>query len=193
MRPETKLILIGGASCSGKTRLALNLVKALGGDQDCNLLHMDGWYKPDLPNFDVPSAVFQEEFETDILNLHGGLAVEARYLGDHTNQVPVSRTLLEQKKFLVAEGVFVLGFERISSVAALKIYLEASAENICLRRIRRDVFEYGEDLSSVLSTLENQVLPGTRKYVAPTKRSADVVLPESESVDQHLKKVLGML
>lgn len=192
-RPDTKLILIGGATCSGKTRLALKLLEALGGEQHCNLLHMDGWYKPDLPNFDVPSAVYREDFERDVLNLFQGLPIEAKDLGDHTNQRPISSETLLAKPFLVVEGVFVLGFESVASVASLMLFMEVSPENICLRRIRRNAIEYGEDLPEVLSRLEHQVLPGTKEFVLPTRSRADLVLEESEGLDEHLMKVLELI
>ena len=193
MPPETKLILIGGPTCSGKTQLARKMVEALGGVERCNSLHMDGWYKPDLPNFDVPSAVYIEEFERDVLTLLQGSPIGARDLGQHTNQRPISNEMLHTKPFLVVEGVYVLAFDSVVAAASLKLFMEISPASMCLRRIRRDAIEYGENLSDVLFRIEHQVLPGTKEFVLPTRARADLVLEESEQADEHLMKALELL
>jgi len=180
------LIGIAGGTASGKTLVANRIFEALGGrrvvilKQDHyykNLKHMP-WEERIKTNFDHPDA-----FDTPLLRehvrdlLHGVTVEQPNY--DFTQHVRLAETTrIAGYPIIVLEGIMVLGDEELRSMMDIKVYVDTDSDIRLMRRIRRDVSERGRTLESVLEQYERFVRPMHLQFVEPTKRYADIILPE---------------
>jgi uridine kinase len=180
------LIGIAGGSASGKTLVANRIFEALGGKRVV-IVKQDHYYK-DLShlsweqrvqtNFDHPDA-----FDTPLLCeqiralLRGEIVQQPSY--DFTRHVRLPETTpIGGHPILVLEGILVLDDEDLRSMMDIKVYVDTDADIRLMRRIRRDVAERGRTLESVLEQYEHVVRPMHLQFVEPSKRHADIILPE---------------
>ncbi len=186
-RPKKRtLIGIAGGTGSGKTLVANRISEALG-DREVVVLRQDHYYKDlaHLPfeervrtNFDHPDA-----FDTPLLRAHvrvlleGGTIAQPNY--DFTQHLRLPEaTRVGGHPIVLLEGIMVLGDEELRSMMDIKVYVDTDGDIRLMRRIRRDVAERGRTLESVLVQYELQVRPMHLQFVEPTKRYADIVVPE---------------
>lgn len=186
--PTTRPLIIGlgGGSGSGKTTIARSIVEAIGPD-NVSLIQHDAYYRDqsDLPmeervkvNYDHP-----ESFETSLLVLHlqdlrEGRAVE-RPIYDFTvyNRLPQT-TRVEPKPVVIVEGILVLYEPELRALMDLKIYVDTDPDLRVLRRLERDLKERGRSFDSVHDQYLDTVRPMHLQFVEPSKRYADMVIPE---------------
>jgi len=202
------VIGIAGGTGAGKTTVAREISDAVAaGDTDTEesgaltRLPLDNYYR-DLShlamdereeiNYDHPSA-----FEWDLIHEH----VESLLLGqpvempqyDFTVHNRTDETVrVEPSEVVVVEGIFALYEERLLEKLDLKVYVETDADVRILRRIRRDVIERGRDLEGVIDQYLSTVKPMHEQFVEPTKRDADVIIPEGANrmaIDLLIEKV----
>ena len=180
------LIGIAGGTGSGKTTFAAAVMEAVG-SCDAVLLSQDAYYHDHRQlslsergkiNYDHPHA-----FDADLLFHH---------LGELKNGRPVPKLaydyvthsrkktggLVEAKRILVVEGILVLDDERLRRLLDIKLYIDAGADVRLLRRLRRDILERGRDLEMVTQQYLESVRPMHLEFVEPTKRYADLIIPE---------------
>jgi uridine kinase len=186
-RPKKRtLIGIAGGTGSGKTLVANRIAEALG-DRQVVVIRQDHYYKDlsGIPfeervktNFDHPDA-----FDTPLLRAHvrvlleGGTVAEPNY--DFTQHVRLPETTrVGGHPILLLEGIMVLGDEELRSMMDIKVYVDTDSDIRLMRRIRRDVAERGRTLESVLDQYDGSVRPMHMQFVEPTKRYADIILPE---------------
>jgi len=180
------LIGIAGGTGSGKTLVANRISEALG-DRQVVVIRQDHYYKDlsDLPyeerakrNFDHPDA-----FDSRLLCAHvrvlleGGTIAQPNY--DFTKHIRLPETThLGGHPIILIEGIMALGDEELRSMMDIKVYVDTDSDIRLMRRIRRDVAERGRTLESVLEQYERSVRPMHLQFVEPTKRYADIILPE---------------
>lgn len=180
------VIGLGGGSGSGKTTIARSIVEAIGSDQ-VTLIQHDAYYRDqtDLPmeervkvNYDHP-----ESFETGLLvrhlrDLRAGRAVD-RPIYDFTvyNRLPET-VRVEPKPVVIVEGLLVLYEPTLRELMDLKIYVDTDADLRILRRLERDLKERGRSFDSVHDQYLATVRPMHLQFVEPSKRYADIVIPE---------------
>ncbi len=185
-KAKRTLIGIAGGTASGKTLVAHRIFEALGGrrvvmvKQDHyykDLAHLS-WEERIRTNFDHPDA-----FDADLLRSHvrillqGGMIQEPDYDFTHHVRLPRTRTI-GGDPVIVLEGIMVLGDDELRPMMDYKIFVDTDPDIRLLRRIRRDVSERGRTLESVLEQYENFVRPMHLQFVEPTKRYADIIIPE---------------
>jgi len=186
--PTTRPLIIGlgGGSGSGKTTIARSIVEAIGPDR-VSLIQHDAYYRDqtDLPmeervkvNYDHP-----ESFETSLLvrhlqELRGGRAVE-RPIYDFTvyNRLPQTARV-EPKPVVIVEGILVIYEPELRALMDLKIYVDTDPDLRVLRRLERDLKERGRSFDSVHDQYLATVRPMHLQFVEPSKRYADMVIPE---------------
>ena len=186
--PTTRPLIIGlgGGSGSGKTTIARSIVEAIGPDS-VSLIQHDAYYRDqtDLPmeervkvNYDHP-----ESFETSLLvrhlqELRGGRAVE-RPIYDFTvyNRLPQTARV-EPKPVVIVEGILVIYEPELRALMDLKIYVDTDPDLRVLRRLERDLKERGRSFDSVHDQYLATVRPMHLQFVEPSKRYADMVIPE---------------
>jgi len=186
MRAKPVLIGIAGGSGSGKTLVAQTLIDLLGSDRVV-VIQQDAYYKDlsHLPfeervkqNFDHPDA-FDEDLLVDHLQalLDGKTVQQPVY--DFTRHTRKKETVpLGGHDIIILEGILILQSERLRSMMDIKIYVDTDADVRLIRRLRRDLVERGRSVESILSQYENSVRPMHLQFVEPSKRYADIIIPE---------------
>ncbi len=182
-----KILTIGiaGGTGSGKTTITRRLQRQFE-DRVCTLYH-DNYYRAhdDLTmeersklNYDEPAA-----FETDLLVKHlaalrRGQAVDGPVY-DYTVHNRSARTQrIEPAPVVLVEGILILADETLCRSLDIKVFVDADADVRILRRIVRDVRDRGRSLESVVNQYLTTVKPMHELYVEPSRRRADVIIPE---------------
>jgi uridine kinase len=176
---------IAGGTGSGKTTVARAIVEQIGADQIAYLEH-DSYYR-DLEhmsqedrrrvNFDHPDA-----FETSLLVDHvktliSGQSVE-QPVYSYESSVRTGETItVAPKSLIVIEGILVLENYALQSLMDIKIFVDTDDDIRLLRRVRRDTEERGRSLEGILGQYEATVRPMHLAFVSPSRRQADVIIP----------------
>jgi uridine kinase len=180
------LLGIAGGTGSGKTTVATNIVKRLALDA-ITVITMDSYYRDlaDLPparreeaNFDHPDSIEQELFVEHLQALKAGRPIE-QPVYDFTRHVRTDATLLvEPREVIIAEGILLFHVPEIREVLDIRIFVDTPADIRLLRRITRDIRDRGRTLESVTGQYLRTVRPMHDEFVEPSKRYADVIIPE---------------
>ncbi len=207
---EIMVIGIAGGTGSGKTTITDCLVERFGGH--VSVVHHDNYYKAhhDMPyeercllNYDHPDS-----FDTDMMidhlkQLRAGKSVECPVY-DYTTHDRSDRTVrIDPTPVIIVEGILIYADPRLCDQMNVKIFVDADADVRILRRIQRDVQERGRSLDSVISQYLTTVKPMHEQFVEPSKRRADIIIPEGgrnlvalemvvQRVRAHLESGKGM-
>jgi uridine kinase len=185
--PISPLILgIAGGSGSGKSTIARSILAALPEGTGV-LLEQDHYYRSQghLPfeqreqvNYDHPDAL-----ELDLLMAHidalrtGHAIVRPSYDFAHHDRAKVG-VKIEPAPVLVVEGILVLADERLRARLHVKVFVDTDADIRLMRRIRRDLEQRGRTFAQVRKQYYETVRPMHLAFVEPTKRFADIIVPE---------------
>ena len=182
---DTMVIGIAGGTGSGKTTLTERLKAEFQGD--VSVLYHDNYYKShsDLTyderaklNYDHPDAFETERMIADLQSLRLGEAVECPVY-DYTVHDRSPQTLVVQPtKVIVVEGILIFADPALRALMDIKIFVDTDADVRILRRIMRDVKKRGRSLDSVVQQYLTTVKPMHEQFVEPSKRYADIVVPE---------------
>ena len=179
------VIGIAGGSGSGKTTLMKNLVEQFG--EDVTVISHDNYYKRHdeltyeqrcLINYDEPDA-----FETDLManhldQLRHGQAIDCPVY-DYTVHNRSDETIrIVPKRVIIVEGILIFADEALRELMDIRIFVDTDADIRLCRRIKRDVNKRGRSLESVLTQYQQTVKPMHEKYVEPSKKYANLVVPE---------------
>ena len=184
---DNNILVIGiaGGTGSGKTTLMKSLIARFAGD--VTVLSHDNYYKrhDELPyeercklNYDEPAAL-----ETDLMARH----LEALRRGEsilcpvydfavHNRSDETVRIV--PQRVIIVEGILIFENRQLRDLMDIKIFVDTDADVRLCRRIKRDVNKRGRTLESVLLQYQQTVKPMHEKYVEPSKRFADIVVPE---------------
>ena len=179
------VIGIAGGSGSGKTTLMKNIVERFG--DVVTVVSHDNYYKRHdemtyeercLINYDEPAA-FENELMARHLNaLRRGESVECPVY-DYTVHNRSNETIvIEPKQVIIVEGILIFADEALRELMDIRIFVDTDADIRLCRRIKRDVNKRGRTLESVLSQYQQTVKPMHEKYVEPSKKHANLVVPE---------------
>lgn len=193
---DITIIGIAGGSASGKTTVVRKLKERFTGE--IQVLGHDNYYRAhdDMPfsqrcqlNYDHPDA-----FETDYMVRH----IQALKAGqsidhptyDYTEHNRAKETIhMEPKPVIIVEGILVLENESLRDLMDLCVFVETDAEERLTRRILRDTRERGRSVESVLNQYITTVKPMHEKYIEPSKKYADLIIPRGG----HNKPALRVL
>ena len=180
------IIGICGGTGSGKTTIAREVLKRVG-EENLNLIQQDSYYinLSEMPlderrraNFDHPDAVDFESIVDHLSSLKNGDAVEIPVYNfkTHTRNEETSR--LEPKPVVIIEGILIFSEPRIVELLDIKVFIDTPDDVRLLRRIRRDIKERGRTLDHTLWQYEKTIRPMHYEYVEPSKKHADVIIPD---------------
>ena len=188
---------IAGGTGSGKTTLTDNIVTAFG--KDVSVIHHDSYYKAhnDMSyearsrlNYDHPDAFDTELMLEHLKLLKAGKSVEVPVY-DFTIHNRSDRTeAVRPAKVLVVEGILIFAERALCDQMDIKIFVDTDADVRILRRILRDVEERGRSLESVVNQYLTTVKPMHDQFVEPSKRRADVIIPEGGNNTVALEMVM---
>lgn len=204
---ETILIGIAGGTGSGKTTLADKLVESFGSNE-VSILRHDNYYKRHDEmcyeercklNYDHPDA-----FDTDLLCEHIRMLKSGKSVNmpvyDYTIHNRSDQTIaVACAPVILLEGILIFAEPELCKLMDIKVFVDTDADVRILRRIIRDVKERGRSLDSVISQYLTTVKPMHEQFVEPSKRMADIIIPEGgknivalemliERVKKHLQE-----
>ena len=188
MPEASKLIVIGiaGASGSGKSLLSNTIVNELGSDRVV-VVSEDSYYKDQAHltveeraqvNFDHPSAFDHARLAEDLASLKAGKSIEVPIYDfvTHTRSLP-TRHIGSNKSIVVLEGILLFSDKNLRKLMDILIYVDTPLDTAFIRRLRRDVLERGRSMESVVGQYEKTVRPMFLRFVEPSKRHADIIVP----------------
>ena len=179
------VIAIAGGTGAGKTTVATQITETV--DESVTRIPLDNYYQ-DLAhldfeeraevNYDHPSA-----FEWDLLvdqldSLLSGQAIERPQYDFEAHLRTDERVAVDPTEVIVVEGILALYDESVTEMTDLRVYVETDADVRILRRIRRDVAQRGRGLEGVIDQYLSTVKPMHEQFVEPTKKHADIIIPE---------------
>lgn len=181
---NTLIIGIAGGTGSGKSTLTENIKRRFGDDVTV-VLH-DYYYKELVGmtyderckvNYDTPSAYDTDLLVRDLALLRQGKkAVAPVYDFTIHNRSSETQEILPTK-VIVVEGILVLADERLCDLFDIKVFVEADADIRIIRRINRDMQERARSFDSIVTQYLTTVKPMHEMYVEPSKKNADIVVP----------------
>lgn len=185
---EKKGILIGiaGGSGSGKTLVAQTIFDELGSDQVV-ILKQDYYYRDlegiptndrAIRNFDHPDAFDMELLRRHVSALLKGGSADVPVYDFKTHMRSAGTQGMGPHAIVVLEGILILDDPELRSWMDIRCFIDTDADVRLLRRMRRDILERGRDVESVLNQYEATVRPMHLQFVEPSKRYADVIIPE---------------
>lgn len=179
------VIGIAGGTGSGKTTLTRALLARFG--EQASVLFHDNYYRarPDLDdeartkvNYDSPDAFDNDLLANHIAQLIAGHAVDSPTYDYANNNRAEATVRVEPRPVLLVEGILILADERLCGLFDIKLFVHTDADERLLRRIKRDVLERGRTIESVEYRYLATVKPMHELYVEPSKRRADIIIPE---------------
>ena len=186
--PKSKAILIGiaGGTGSGKTSIAEALMKELGRDKVV-VLEQDSYYH-DLGhltpaermrvNFDHPDSVDFERMRQDLQALLAAKSVAVPIYDYSTHMRKSEPRHISGHRIIILEGILVLAEAAVRELMDIKIYVDTADDVRFIRRMTRDVKVRGRSFESVVDQYYKTVRPMHAQFVEPTKRFADIIIPE---------------
>ena len=182
---DVLIIGIAGGSGSGKSTLCRNIVSNF--DGSISHIHHDDYYKStdglspeerESINYDHPSA-----FDTDLLIEHlrllkSGVAVDAPTYDYKTHNRSSLTVHIPAAPVIIVEGILIFENEELASCFDIKIFVDTDPDVRIIRRIMRDTRKRGRTLDSVVKQYLTTVKPMHEAFVEPTKRRADIIIPE---------------
>jgi len=177
---------MAGGSGSGKSTVVRNLVNRLGPDR-VSVIHHDAYYRDYAHlsaedrariNFDHPNALETELLETHLAALLRGEPVEVPVYDftTHTRSQEVLAT--PSREVILLDGILVLAEPSLRKWMDIRIYVDTDADLRFIRRMDRDVRERGRSIASVVNQYLTSVRPMHLEFVEPSRRWADIILPE---------------
>ena len=180
------VIGIAGGTGSGKTTVANEILEQVGKEIVSYLPH-DAYYKDlsDLPpnqrtavNFDHPNSLDSDLMKHHIEQLIAGHGIELP-IYDFTTHTRTDKTIfIPSNPVILVEGILIFSDPNLRDLFDVKLYVDTDADIRLIRRIERDISERGRTVESILQQYQATVRPMHLEFVEPSKRYADVIIPE---------------
>jgi uridine kinase len=179
------VIGIAGGTGAGKTTIARQVTDSLG--DAVTRFPLDNYYEDlghlamaerEEVNYDHPSAFEWELVREHLKAVLSGQVIEMPQYDFTIHDRTDETVTVEPTDVVVVEGIFALHDPAVVDMLDLRLYVETDADVRILRRIRRDVIERGRDLESVIDQYLSTVKPMHERFVEPTRKEADLVIPE---------------
>ena len=193
------LVGIAGGTGSGKTSLAIKIQERVGADR-CLLLAQDAYYKDGSRlsaeaqaaiNYDHPDAYDTSLLVQDLRDLKAGRPVPHLTYDHGSYSRRVLPDALTPKPVVILEGILVLAEEALRRLLDIKLFIDADADVRILRRLDRDIRDRGRSFESVQRQYLGSVRPMHLEFVEPSKRYADLIIPEGARNEVALEAVVA--
>lgn len=180
------VIGLAGGSGSGKTTVVRRIVESLGSAQVTVLDH-DRYYRdhPELRleeraalNYDHPDSLETPLMIEHVQALKAGRAIDAPAYDFTRHARSTTAERFEPRTALIVEGILVFADKRLRELMDIKIFVDADDDIRFIRRLQRDTAERGRTVQSVIDQYLATVKPMHLEFVEPTKRYADVIIPQ---------------
>ena len=194
---DTIVIGIAGGTGSGKTTITKRIMQSFGGD--VSVIYHDNYYKAhhDMSyaqrsklNYDHPNAFDTALLISDLKKLKNGETVHCPVYDYSVHDRTDKTVTIRPAKVVVVEGILIFENAELCDLMDIKIYVDTDADVRILRRIVRDVRDRGRSLDSVVNQYLNTVKPMHEQFVEPSKRKADIIIPEGGHNQVALQMVI---
>lgn len=200
-----KIVAVAGGSASGKSTIVKIIAETF--KDDLIVVGHDNYYRAHddldfeerkLLNYDHPKAFDTDLFCDDLERLVAGEEINMPVY-DYTIHTRSEETIkVKAKKIILIEGILVLYDKRIRDITDTKVFVDADSDIRLKRRILRDTVERGRSVESCLTQYIEQVKPMHEKYVEPSKKYADIIIPRGaknikgiEILSKHIENMIG--
>ena len=203
--PDPLVIGIAGGSGSGKTTVAQEILQRVGPSQIAFLQH-DSYYKDlsGLPptqraevNFDHPNSLETELLIYHIACLREGKPVEVPIYDFSTHSRTDKTFTVQPRSVILVEGILIFTEATLRNMFDVKIFVDTDSDIRFIRRLERDLAERGRTTESVIKQYQLTVRPMHMEFVEPSKRYADVIIPEgghnTAALDMVVARVEALL
>ncbi|MCC6751017.1 MAG: uridine kinase [Deltaproteobacteria bacterium] len=203
MHDEIRPLMVGiaGGTGSGKSTVARKIAAGLPSGAAVVLEH-DAYYRDHsevphvdraLLNYDHPDALDNELLVRHLGELRCGRGVDVPIYDFKTHARRAETRRVEPARVIILEGILVFVEESIRALLDMKIFVDTDADIRIMRRVRRDIEERGRDFASVREQYYRTVRPMHQQFVEPSKRCADLVIPEGGENRVALDTIVGKL
>ena len=191
------IIGVAGGSGSGKTTVVRKIVEALGDDQ-VSVLEHDRYYRdhPELRleeraslNYDHPASLETDLMVRHVEALRDGRTVDVPVYDFARHQRVSATSPVPARTAIIIEGILIFSDAALRGLMDVKVFVDADDDTRFIRRLQRDVAERGRTVDSVIDQYMGTVKPMHLEFVEPTKRYADVIVPQGG----HNSVAIGML
>ena len=183
---EKRLVIgIAGGSGSGKTTLLKNIVETFG--PAITVISHDNYYKRHDEmtyeqrcqlNYDEPAALETDLMVRQLEQLCRGEEIACPVYDFTVHNRSDETITIKPEKVIIVEGILIFTDKDLRDLMDIKIFVDTDADIRICRRIKRDVNKRGRSLESVILQYQQTVKPMHEKYVEPSKKYADIVVPE---------------
>lgn len=200
--PPTPLVIgLAGGTGSGKTTVANVILQRVGPERIAYVPH-DAYYRnfSDLPpaqgdiiNWDHPNSLATDLMVEQVGLLKAGRAIELPVYDFTTHSRTADTLHIEPQPIIVVEGILIFADARLRELFDMKIFVDTDADLRFIRRLRRDIAERGRTAESVIRQYLATVRPMHLEFVEPSKRYADIIVPEGGRNEVAMEMIVARL
>jgi uridine kinase len=195
------IIGICGGTGSGKTTIARAIVEAVG-RANVVLVEQDSYYRnlADMPlderhqaNFDHPDSIDSDMLVNHLIRLKQGLSVEMPLYDFVTHTRSEEIEVIHPKPVVIVEGILIFAEPRVLDLLDMRIFVDTPDDVRLMRRLRRDINERGRTFQRTLEQYERTIRPMHFEFVEPSKRHADIIIPEGSNTGVTVEFLCSMV
>ncbi len=195
------IIGICGGTGSGKTTIARAIVEAVG-EKKVVLVEQDSYYRnlADMPlderhqaNFDHPDSLDSDMLVNHILRLKQGLQVEMPLYDFKTHTRSDKIEVIEPRPVVIVEGILIFSESRVLDLLDVRIFVDTPDDIRLIRRLKRDFTERGRTYERTMEQYERTIRPMHFEFVEPSKRHADIIIPEGGQTGVSVEFLCGLV
>ena len=202
---KVTIIGVAGGSGSGKSTLVKKLQEAFGAEDVSTLCH-DYYYKEhsDMSyeqrtqlNYDHPQAFDTDMMVAHIRSLKNNETIERPVYSFVEHNRTAERVTVKPSKVIIIDGILIFENQELRDLMDIKVFVDTDADVRLARRILRDVCNRGRSMKSVIEQYLSTVKPMHEEFVEPSKRYADVIIPEggfnSVAVEMLIQSIRSLI
>jgi uridine kinase len=195
------IIGICGGTGSGKTTIARAIVDAVGAERVV-LVEQDSYYRnlADMPlderhqaNFDHPDSIDSDMLVNHVMRLKQGLIVEMPLYDFKTHTRSDRIEVIEPTPVVIVEGILIFAEPRVLDLLDVRVFVDTPDDIRFIRRLRRDINERGRTVETVIEQYCRTVRPMHFEFVEPSKRHADIIIPEGAQTGISVDFLCGLV
>ncbi len=192
---------IAGGTGSGKTTVVRKIVELLP-ENRVIVLPQDNYYRDNshlplaerlLLNFDHPASIEFELLVKHVKQLQSGQPIHMPFYSYLTCTRQHETMFIQPTDVLIVEGILIMTDAALRDCMDIKVYVDADADDRLIRCISRDILERGRNIKQVLDRYEKTVKPMHQQFIEPTKRFADIIVPQGGNNDVAINVISSMI
>lgn len=195
------IIGICGGTGSGKTTIARSIVRSVGA-ANVVLVEQDSYYRnlADMPlderhqaNFDHPDSIDSEMLVNHLVRLKQGLPIEMPLYDFVTHTRGDKIEVIEPRPVVIVEGILIFAEPRVLALLDVRVFVDTPDDIRLMRRLKRDITERGRTFERTLEQYERTIRPMHFEFVEPSKRHADIIIPEGSNTGITIEFLCSMV